>query len=523
MQRYKSWLARQFGETNSERNCLINVKQKINVVWLKRDLRLQDHASFDAAERSSLPYRVVYIFEPTMCGYPDTSLRHLQFVFHSLKDMQRRLQSVDKQIITCYAEALDVFRSLCDTFDIETVWSYQESGVPWTFERDKRLHAFFRSQGVRWHEFQRDGVIRGIKNRVDWEKKWSNAIFSPPIENVYRVRPEPVWQNPFPLPALLEARWCVYPAEFQPAGETMAWKYLESFMQGRGFHYSKHISKPSESRLSCGRISPYLAWGNLSVRQAYQFSKKHVNFPKAKRAFANFQTRLIWRDHFIQKFEVECTYETHCINHGFEALTHPLREDWVQRWATGQTGYPLVDACMRCVVATGWINFRMRAMVVSFLCHHLFQDWRTGVYFLARQFLDYEPGIHFPQFQMQAGTTGVNLVRIYNPVKQSYDQDPAGVFIRKWIPELRAVPNAFIHEPWKMTAMEQAMHQFELGLDYPAPIVELSASGKFARDQIWGHRKDLAVKQESKRILAVHTKRKSESENPIRIQDQNHA
>lgn len=495
----------------------VNSKQAINIVWLKRDLRTQDHAPFLEAEKSELPYLIVYILEPQFCSYPDTSLRHLQFIFHSLLDMRNKLEKYQKEIHICYAEAINVFEQLKETFTIYSIFSYQESGVQWTFERDKAVKKFTKIHGINWKEFQRDGILRGIQNRNDWEKKWAHATFSPLIVNTFSSHKTCFWSNPFTLPNELLKQLESYPIALQPAGETFAWKYLTSFMQERGFNYSKHISKPGLSRKSCARISPYLAWGNLSNRQAFQFSKAHPNFAKHKRSFSNFQTRLIWRDHFIQKFEVECSYETTCINLGYEELEHPKNEQFIQAWKNGKTGYPLVDACMRCVVETGWINFRMRAMVVSFLCHHLYQDWREGVYFLAQQFLDYEPGIHYPQFQMQAGTTGINMVRIYNPVKQSYDQDPLGEFIRKWVPELKDVSNEFIHEPWKMTSLEQEMNGFILGKVYPFPLVELKASGKFAREQIWGHRKELTVQIENKRILSIHTKRKSTQEDPIRI------
>jgi deoxyribodipyrimidine photo-lyase len=418
--------------------------------------------------------------------------------------MNLLLKSYNRIVHIFSAEALEVFEYLTENFDIGHVFSYQESGIMKTWERDKNISGFLIEKNIQWLEFQQNGVQRGIKNRTHWDKNWYGHVHNIAVQNSYCLSEENKLYHPFSLSESFENQLKANSELFQKGGEKMAWKYLRSFCEERGKDYSRFISKPKESRKSCGRISPYLAWGNLSIRQAYQFVKMHPNYGKYSRGFKGLLTRLKWHCHFIQKFENECEYETLCVNRAYEELPYTNNEKHINQWQEGLTGFPMVDACMRCVKTTGWLNFRMRAMLVSVLCHHFDCHWRTGVYHLARQFLDYEPGIHYTQFQMQAGTTGVNTVRMYNPVKQSQDHDPEGVFIKEWVPELRDVPKEFIHEPWKMSTLDKEL--LAIKVDYPHPIVDLAASGKEARTKLWGYRKTKEVKSENQRIIKLHTR-----------------
>jgi len=219
-------------------------------------------------------------------------------------------------------------------------------------------------------------------------------------------------------------------------------------------------------------------------------------------------SRLHWHCHFIQKLESEPQIEHRSVHpvHERARMVTVENEPRLLAWATGRSGYPFADACMRSLIATGWLNFRMRAMVTSFAFHHLGLDWRACGLHLARLFTDYEPGIHWPQIQMQSGQTGINTPRIYNPVKQGLDQDPSGAFTRRWMPELADVPLALLQTPWLA------------GPRHAAPIIDPGQAIRDARARLSQLRAEPGYRAASEVVFYRHgsRSRRLESDHPQR-------
>ncbi len=476
-------------------------RSPINIVWFKRDLRLRDHEPLMRAQQAGLPVLMLYVFEPSVMAAPQYEERHWRFVRQCLDDMNLQLLPHGAKIAIFEKEMLSVLEQLLAQFSIQTIYSYQETGLKITYDRDKAVADFCKKHKIKWEESTSNGVVRGLRNRKAWRESWYDFMSAPQAKvdwNNWRQ----VDLSKLKLPAAIAQT--PHP-NFQPGGESYAHAYLKNFLNDRIRNYAKSISKPLDSRRGCSRLSPYIAWGCLSVRQVWQAAAHAHALHGWKFQHAAFSARLRWQAHFIQKFESEDRMEFENVNRGYDALEKNTDLILFEAWKQGQTGIPLVDACMRCLIATGWVNFRMRAMLASCLTHLFWQPWQPGAEWLAKLFLDFEPGIHYPQWQMQSGVTGINTVRIYNPVKQGQDNDPNGIFVKQWVPELRNVPEGFIHEPWKMSDMEQQFYGVIIGKDYPTPVVDLKAAHRFAREKLWGLRSDEKVKKENNRILNRHT------------------
>ena len=486
----------------------MNLNRKhINIVWFKRDLRLQDNEALYNAIQTGQPTLLLYVFEKSLKDDIHYSERHWNFIKQSIVDLNTQLATSNTKILSISSEVVETFNIIQEIYKIDTVFSHQETGLKITYERDKTFKRFCKNNQITWIENINNGIFRNLKNRSNWVSKWENYMNEPQfifetsdknfleIEAINTLESILEKKNLETLPDTI----------FQKGGSTMAHKYLQSFFDERYFNYSQNISKPLLARKSCSRLSPYIAWGNISTRQVLQKAATFRLTCSNKKQIDSFISRLNWQAHFIQKFEMEETMEFDSVNKGFHSLEKKINENYIVAWKTGQTGFPLIDASMRCLNETGYLNFRMRAMLVSFFTHNLWQPWQEATHHLSKMFLDFEPGIHFPQLQMQAGETGVNMLRIYNPIKNSLEHDPECEFIKKWVPELKELPLQFIHDPSKMTFLDQKFNNFEIGVDYPKRIVNMERTRKFASDYLWGIRKNPLAKEESIRILRLHT------------------
>jgi len=488
------------------------VQDPVHIVWFKKDLRVQDHAPL---KRASLrgPVLPLYVVEPDLWRQPDMSGRHFEFLTECLSSLRQDLAGLGQPLIVRTGRVTDILDDLSGLMPVGGLWSHEETGNDWSYKRDLAVAAWCRDHGVPWTECRQTGVIRRLKNRDGWAGRWDRFMAEPPVDPP-NLKPLD-FTDAGHLPSASSLGLASDPCSGrQSGGRAGAMETLESFLFQRGKPYRAAMATPVKAFGACSRLSPHLAFGSLSLREvaqatwARQRDLKQQDFRGRSTwqgAMRSFSGRLHWHCHFMQKLEDEPRLEFENLHRAYDGL-RPREPDRARlaAWQKGETGLPFVDASMRALRATGWMNFRMRAMLMAVASYHLWLDWRAPGLHLARMFTDYEPGIHWPQVQMQSGTTGINTIRIYNPVKQGLDQDPDGTFVRRWVPELKDIDTTHLHEPWKAVNAGKV-----LGRAYPFPVVDHLSAAKEAREKVWAVRKGPAFRGRAADIQSKHGSRKS--------------
>ncbi len=492
------------------------------LVWLKRDLRLHDHAPLREAARRG-PLVALYVVEPEVVRAPDFDAQHYRFIEASLDELRRRLARRGGRLIVRTGAMPAVLDRLMLESPFSSIWAHEETGNAITYARDRRVRAWARARGVPMHELPSNGVVRRLPSRDAWAAHWGAWVRERPVVPPTHIgSPAPDAGGP------ADGEWpdaaAVGVVDRGPrvhavqGGEGAAHETLQSFLSRRGVDYRGAMSSPRSAFDACSRLSPHLAFGTISVRQAWQAARRaDVSWredpgadPRWRGSLSSFVSRLAWRDHFIQKLEDEPRIEHENFSRAYDALRPAVPDaERLEAWITGRTGYPFVDACMRALRAEGWLNFRMRAMLVSFASYHLWLPWQATAVALAPHFLDYEPGIHYSQFQMQSGTTGINTARIYNPYKQGEAHDADGAFIRRWVPELAPLVDGAVHRPHDQPALLQQLSGVVLGRDYPLPIVDHDTAYRDAKARLFVVRESAAAREEARAVYVRHGSRSS--------------
>lgn len=517
----------------------------MQLVWLKRDLRLDDLQSLGLALKAARaktagPVGLLYIHDPKVLAEPDSALQHFVFVQECLENLKAQLgqAGLSDCLSVFYADSVEVFEQLHQAHTVSHIWSLRDSTQLSCFMRDVRVRNWASRQQIEFIELRQNNVTpfgeralyRSFKPYLDaicFERLWDfsswaanqrskdahsfESLFfkvaqSPVCQTLgYRAGAEKEVFGNQTLPNQSCEAKITQVGSFRRAsrlkgGRTAALALLDEFLQVPVLlRYPSSISAPATALEYCSRLSVYLAYGVLSDKEVFQ--RVHHFYEslseglsaedrrRCQEAVEFFAQRLYWRYSYLQLFEDHHEMQYKVQMPGFENQREfEHSEKLFEAFTCGKTGIPYIDAAILMLQDCGWVNMRLRGTLASFALNDLWLDWQKVGNFLARQFLDYEPAIHWNQIAIQSGSCFYCEPLQYKVIKQAQEHDPQGDFVRHWLPALAKVPTEYIFEPWMMPAHIQHESGCQIGIDYPAPVVNPHAAFEASKTRIATHR-----------------------------------
>lgn len=457
--------------------------------WIRRDIRLADNQALNAALTQASQVIPVFILDPRLTASKYVGKQRLTFLLAGLHKLDEALRQRGSYLVIRAGHPLPELSRLLEETRAEGIFSEPDHS-PFAHQRDSLIEANLPIQWVGSPVLHPPGtVLKDTKEPYVVFTPFSRAWKSLPLPSIKAVLLSPEWLHTPPgifSQHIEEKELLLESTPFKP-GELEAQARLHLFTEGILGNYSNEEQDPGIYQYNTGRdrldmegssgLSPYLRFGMISARQAVIAAISAIEsatHSQARNGAETWLNELIWREFY---FHILAHYPN--VRQG---NFRPMKIGWennpgiFKAWCDGETGYPVVDAAMRQLSRTGWMQNRARMIVASFLTKDLLIDWRWGEQFFMQQLIDGDPAANNGGWQWVAGTgtDAAPYFRIFNPVIQSKKFDPQGTYIRRWLPELDYVPDQYIHAPWEMPEKVQISSGCSIGKDYPSPIVDHS-------------------------------------------------
>ena len=438
-----------------------------NLCWIRRDLRLHDHFALSSALKNGDETYVVFIFDQNILSkLENRSDRRVSFIMDSLLELNNSMNEYGASLIIRFGDPTIEIPKLVDELKINALY-FNRDYEPSAKKRDEVVSNHLRKKSIPVHHFkdhviyEKDEVLTGkgevYKVFTPYKNKWLETIRSQEsIVQNYKCNLKKLAQNKtdqnFNVNDWYKKINFKETQSLLPGGSTHALKRLKDFKKYIA-NYKEARDIPSLNQTS--NLSPYIRMGNISIRDMVRLSLEESN-----EGSNTWLSELIWRDFYQVILDVYPNIETHCFKLEYDKIKWVGNPKHFKLWCEGQTGYPIVDAAMRCFNQTGMMHNRLRMVVASFLTKTLLIDWRLGEQYFAERLLDYDMAANNGGWQWSA-STGVDAqpyFRIFNPYNQSEKFDAEGIFIKSWCPELKHLSAKDIHNPIGVS-------------QYPRPIV----------------------------------------------------